>query len=105
MSRLDDENEEKLEDGTCKELGSVAATATCGELSAASSNLMFMFSSPRGHPFGIKSSCRAICYQYDPQKSHGKDQQKHLKQDFKDQKPMEFIQIIVITQKNLQALS
>lgn len=63
VSRLEDENDEKLEDGTCKELGSDATTAACGELSAAWSNLVFMFSSPRGHPFRIKLSCRAICYQ------------------------------------------
>lgn len=75
VSRLEDENDEKLDDGTCKELGFDAVTAACGELSAASSNLVFMFSSPRGHPFGIKFSCRSICCKKYPQKSHVPDPQ------------------------------
>lgn len=52
VSRLDDENEEKLVDGMCKVCGS---TAEACKLSATLS-LVFIISSPRGHPLGISCS-------------------------------------------------
>lgn len=58
VSRLEDENDEKLDDGTCNEHGPAAAAAAAGaacDLSATRS-LMFMFSSPSGHPFGLSWS-------------------------------------------------
>lgn len=46
VSKLDDENEEKLEHGPWKVFGSLAST-TPSTLS-----LMFILPSPKGHPFG-----------------------------------------------------
>lgn len=57
VSRLEDENEEKLLDWMCKEYGS-AATAAC-KLSPTLS-LLIMFSSPRGHPIVISCTWKRV---------------------------------------------
>lgn len=54
VSRLEEENDEKLDEGARKELGSAviaAASMCCDTLS-----LMFIFSSPSGHPLGTSGS-------------------------------------------------
>lgn len=52
MSRLEDENEEKLDEGTCKVRGNIEVAC---KLSVARS-VVFMFSSPSGHPLGVSWS-------------------------------------------------
>ena len=51
VSRFEDENEEKLVDGTCIECGSTGAAGS----DSASLSLIFKKPRPNGHPIGISS--------------------------------------------------
>lgn len=50
VSRLEDENEEKLVDGTCNKYGSPGAAAG---IDSTTLSLKFKKPRPRGHPIGI----------------------------------------------------